>query len=172
MSLGTFQKETLTPKISKQPEHEATSQVKSKLENSTTAYASVLVPRAHFPAVQGMQLPRVPSLPMSRVSGSEEAALLSAPGLSAHPAVPIVRGFGFWGDACILARGEGLLRLHHQALRHACRGRGGRARARSRPARPHHCEPTRQPPLGPAGLLFFLIPMLMLTSRPIAFPSI
>ena len=48
MSLGAFQKETQTIKISKWLENEATAHVKSKLENSNTVYAYVLVPRAPF----------------------------------------------------------------------------------------------------------------------------
>lgn len=79
MPLGTFQKETLKLKISKQLGNEATAQVKSKLENSDPVHASVLVPVALPPSCAGDAASREPSLRVARVSGAEGAALLSAP---------------------------------------------------------------------------------------------
>lgn len=162
MSLGNFQKETLTLKISKQPEHEARAQVKSKLENSNTAYVSVLVPAAHFPAVLGTESANVPGL---WVWGG--CSPLST-GPVCPPAVATVRGIWVLG------------RLLHT---------GQRARSPQAPtpgtwtcpAEAEGAEPGKEraglsPPLwatsGPSRLLFFLIQMLILTSRPHCFPSI
>lgn len=179
MSLGTFQKEPLTLKTSKQPEHEATSQVKSKLENSTTACASVLVPAGPCPscaghaAAKGTESANVPGLwvrggcsPLSTRSVSPSGCSYCQGNLGSGETP------AYWPEGKVSSGSN----TRHFDM--PCRGGGWgeeevcRARARSRQACPHHCQPTRQLPLGLARLLFFLIPMLMLTSRPIAFPSI
>lgn len=169
MSLGTFQKETLTLKISKQPEHEATSQVKSKLENSTTAYASVLVPAGPFLSCAGH----------AAAKGTESANVL---GLWVRGGCSPLNTGSVCPSGCSYCQGIWVLgrRLHTGR-----RGRSPQAptpgtstclqrqRGQSQgqkqagPSPPRQANPTAAS--GPAGLLFFLIPMLMLTRRPHCF---
>lgn len=145
MSLGTFQKEILTLEISKQLEHEATAQVKSKLvENSNATCAYVPMPVAPFPSradpgcsCQGSRVcPCLGSRGLRRLLSSQH------PGLPARPAVP-VRGIRVLGRRLSTGQRRGSPEAPAPgASTPLVETEVGSSQGKRRQARPHHCEPS------------------------------